>query len=29
MFVGESDILADKEDAEWTRDTIGDSVIHY
>ena len=28
MFVGDSDILADKEDAEWTRDQIP-SVFKY
>jgi hypothetical protein len=29
MFVGDVDTLADSEDAEWTRDTIGDAVVHY
>ena len=29
MFVGKYDTLADKKDAEWTRDQIGDQVIHY
>lgn len=29
MFVGSVDTLADTEDAEWTRDTIGDAVVHY
>lgn len=29
MFVGTVDTLADKEDAEWTRDTLGDNMIHY
>ena len=29
MFVGDVDTLADSKDAEWTRDTIGDAVVHY
>ena len=29
MFVGNIDTLADKTDAEWTRDEIGSPVVHY
>lgn len=29
IFAGIEDILADTTDAEWTRDRIGDSVVHY
>lgn len=29
MFVGKDDTLATPTDAEWTRDQIGDAVIHY
>ena len=29
MFVGDSDILGDAVDAEYTREAIGDAVIHY
>lgn len=29
MIVGKADKLADPQDAEWTRDTIGKAVIHY
>jgi len=29
MFTGNVDPLADLTDARWTRDTIGDSIVHY
>lgn len=29
MFAGIEDILADTTDAEWTRDQIGDNIVHY
>ena len=29
IFAGIEDILADTTDAEWTRDRIGDNVVHY
>ena len=29
MFVGKADKLADPQDAEWTRDTIGEGIVHY
>jgi len=29
IFTGIEDILADTTDAEWTRDQIGDNVVHY
>jgi len=29
MFVGNVDTLADKTDAEWTRNQIGSPVVHY
>ncbi len=29
MFTGKEDILADLTDARWTRDRIGDNIVHY
>ena len=29
IFAGIEDILADTTDAEWTRDQIGDNIVHY
>ena len=29
MFVGESDLLANPDDAAWIRGQIGDAVVHY
>ncbi len=29
IFTGIEDILADLEDARWTRDRIGDNIVHY
>ena len=29
MFTGKDDILADLTDSRWTRDTIGDNIVHY
>ena len=29
MFTGIEDILADLTDSRWTRDRIGDSIVHY
>ena len=29
MFTGTEDILADLTDSRWTRDTIGDNIVHY
>ena len=29
MFVGQSDKLADVEDAQWIRSQLGDGVVHY
>ena len=29
IFGGKDDELADWRDAEWTRDSIGDAVVHY
>jgi len=29
MFTGNADILADLTDSRWTRDRIGDNVVHY
>lgn len=29
MFVGRYDVLADPVDARWTRDQIGEAVVHY
>lgn len=29
LFAGKADKLADVEDAQWVRDTIGDAVVHY
>ena len=29
IFTGTADILADLTDARWTRDRIGDNVVHY
>merc|ERR1712216_298358 len=29
MFTGKEDILADLTDAQWTRDQIGDNIVHY
>ena len=29
MFVGEEDLLADPKDSSWTRDQIGEAVVHY
>ena len=29
MFVGESDLLANPKDAEWTKEQIGEAVIYY
>ena len=29
MFTGTSDLCADLTDARWTRDMIGDSIVHY
>ena len=29
IFTGLEDPLADVTDARWTRDTIGDNVVHY
>jgi len=29
MFTGNVDILADLTDSRWTRDQIGDNIVHY
>ena len=29
MFVGKDDTIADSIDAQWTKDQIGEPVIHY
>ena len=29
MFTGNEDILADLTDSRWTRDRIGDNIVHY